>query len=534
MKIRHITFLMGLSFQAAIANVPRDTVTEDAVTKVKRVSLLKNGLAYVTQNIQINGAGNYLLPKIPIPVYGTAWVDSEHVKLRSTTHEVAISNHLGNEIFQTSLEGKEVTLHLQDKIGTVIRGVVKKVTLPDKEVTWKRDFNSLSNGVLNNAYNHVQSQYYLVIEREDGMIEYVRSSLISRLSVREIVDEVMVEKPVFIAEVGDSDLKEFSLSYLAKGLTWSPSYRLSLLDDNEMIVEQKALIKNELMDLDDVEVSLISGYPNIRFSEVDSLLSPWQSIASYLSQLSGVNRNFATSLSNVASQAISYGQSNVGNAQQNEKEGPDIHYQKIGEATMAIGDSLMVSVDKNKVKYEEIVEWLVPDLREYDGRISRRNQTNGTAWDALRFKNPLPFPMTTAAAMIHQGDKLLGEGQIKWVNEGESTVLHITKALSVKTEQSECELPDSRESIKIAGRNYRKATVKGSLKIMNFRNEIVKLHIKRQFSGELIEASDSPYVQLREEGVWSVNKRNELCWELNLEPNAEREVTYTYEVLAYH
>ena len=52
----------------------------------------------------------------------------------------------------------------------------------------------------------------------------------------------------------------------------------------------------------------------------------------------------------------------------------------------------------------------------------------------------------------------------------------------------------------------------------NHRQEAVTLVIRRRFSGDLLAADGDPTCQLRVEGVYSVNKRNELVWELTLQP----------------
>jgi hypothetical protein len=219
-------------------------------------------------------------------------------------------------------------------------------------------------------------------------------------------------------------------------------------------------------------------------------------------------------------------------------EGPDIHYQPIGKRTMDEGDALALGVASARATYERIIEWIVPDTRDANGRYVQdyERQKNpekyqDAAWDALRFKNPLPFPMTTGAAMIAQNGCFLGERTSFWVDQGETTTLHITKALSVRTRSSESEEPDSRTVVYIGGDDYHQTTVKGELTVNNHRGEEVVLVVRRRFSGELIEADGEPKASLLEEGAWAVNQRNELTWTLSLKPGEERKLTYRYKVL---
>ncbi|MDP6506999.1 MAG: hypothetical protein QF886_25460, partial [Planctomycetota bacterium] len=76
--------------------------------------------------------------------------------------------------------------------------------------------------------------------------------------------------------------------------------------------------------------------------------------------------------------------------------------------------------------------------------------------------------------------------------------------------------------------------VKGELAVNNHRNEPVTLVIRRRFSGELLNADGNPKTILREEGIYSVNKRNELVWSVELQPGKELKYVYRYEVIVRH
>ena len=176
-------------------------------------------------------------------------------------------------------------------------------------------------------------------------------------------------------------------------------------------------------------------------------------------------------------------------------EGVDLHYQSIGKRTLAEGDALSLRVARDESAYERIVEWPVPDMRnEYGQYIGRRNgesDANDTAWDALKFKNPFEFPMTTGPATVTAAGKFNGQRTSYWVNAGEETVLHVNKALSVRTRTSEHEEQkkdggDNRDFIWIGGRQFRRSTVEGELSVSNHRNEAIKLVIRRSFSGEML------------------------------------------------
>ena len=133
--------------------------------------------------------------------------------------------------------------------------------------------------------------------------------------------------------------------------------------------------------------------------------------------------------------------------------------------------------------------------------------------------------------MVVSNGQFNGQRMTYWVNTGEKTTLHITKALSLRTHHVEYEEQGKREIVYVGGNDFRKVAVKGELKINNHRKENVSLVIRRRFSGDLTSADETPVCTLLEEGVYSVNKRNELTWTLDLKAGEEKTLAYQYSVL---
>jgi hypothetical protein len=142
--------------------------------------------------------------------------------------------------------------------------------------------------------------------------------------------------------------------------------------------------------------------------------------------------------------------------------------------------------------------------------------------------------MTTAPAAVFAKGRFNGQSMTHFVNVGEETTVRVNKALSIRTRSVEAEGEAGRDIVTWGGRTFRKVTVNGELAVNNHRNEEVKLVLRRQFTGELISADGDPKKILREEGVYSVNTRREMIWELTLKPGEEKTLKYQYTVLVYH
>ena len=495
--------------------------------KITAVDLFKNGLAVVTCEVALGKPGVYVLDEVPQPVHGTYSIESAGrveslVKMRDVDVPVA-DVQPGN--LQDDLAGKKVTVHLKgDKRAPVVGTVMKLKPAKGDEAG-------------------PQPGRYVVLQTGKGWA-YIEASEVATVEVEEAGDTVKRSRPRLLLTLGAVDRPEtkVTIRYLTRGLAWAPSYKIDITDPRTLSLEQNAVVRNELADLDGAEVRLISGYPSVQFSHVLSPLAPRVNWAAFFEQLgSGGERNDDLMSNRVVSQQRVIDNSRAGSFDLAlgaipSGEGADLHYQSIGKRTLAEGEALALSVARGKADYTRVVEWLVPDNRnaygQYDGQLHGEDDA---PWDALKFMNPLAFPMTTGPATVVSGGQFNGQRTSYWVNAGEETVLRVGKALSVRTRSVENEQLNrnggERDLVWVGGRQYRKSTVAGELSVSNHRKENVQLLIRRRFSGELVAAEGDPKLSLREEGVFSINKRNELLWTVPLAAGEERTLKYSYTVL---
>lgn len=513
---------------------------EEAVknSRIESIGMFKNGLAVVRRTVEIDGPGTYRIEDVPMPVHGTFSIGSSvPVAVRSTLREtdVPLRERAGVN-FQQELVGKTVTVHLRDS-ETPVKGRVVKMNAATANDAFSRRYEAPSYrpwGGMIESESVQQAEKFLVLETDGDRI-YVDTSSIAQLRVSDAGETVRQRVPVLLFEVGgEKKPSAITISYLSKGIAWAPAYRVELVDDKQLKIEQTAIVKNELGGIEEAELVLISGFPAIEFSHVLSPLSPETSLASFFQQINnppnrGQDSNVIMNqmaVVNVSANELDLSAIPAG-------EGADLHYESIGKRTLSMGDALSLSVTSGQAGYERIVEWVVADPRDVNGyRRSAENERQDDVWDAVRFKNPLSFAMTTGPAAIWSNGRFLGQHTSYWTNVGEQMTLHVTKALSIRTRAQEVEQNRDREITYIGGRQFRKAYVDGELVISNHRNEAVRVVIRRQFSGDLITADGEPKLTLRDEGVSSVNRRNELRWEVPLNGGESKTLKYSYSVLA--
>jgi hypothetical protein len=516
-------------------------------SRLMSLELFKNGLTVVKKAVSVSGPGAYRIDDVPEPVHGTFWIESGagvEARVTSQTIEVPINRKVGTD-FQEELVGCEVTIHFREGAIPPATGTIIAIERAKGEDAWGRTRQPMYG----NASQQSIPGRFLVLNGPEGRT-YVDSSMVAYLHTKGGDGTIKQRKPVLLLTVPKTDGKptEIFISYLTQGVSWAPSYRVDLSNPDTLSIEQNAVVKNELGDIENAEISLISGFPSVQFAHVTSPLSLRTTWAQFFQQLNQrvapnnpIGSNIVSQQAVMSNYAVAFNNAPEGGVDLSAMpsgEGVDLHYQSIGKRTLIEGDSLAVSTASGKAPYKRIIEWIVPDTRTANGRYideyQRRQDPDkyeDAAWDAVRFKNPLPFPMTTAPAMIVSKGQFNGQRMTFWVNKGEETTLHITKALSIRTHHAENEESGNRDIVYIGGTPYRKVAVKGGLVVNNHRNEPVSMVIRRQFSGDLLSADGSPKSVLREEGVYSVNKRNELLWTFDLKPGEEKTLAYRYSVL---
>lgn len=548
--------LKKLLFVLLVANCSGILFASDEkplTTHIVSMGLFKNGLAVVRRTAEVEGPGVYRVEDVPEPLHGTYWLESDAQVTTQVTQrdvEVPLSKAVpGN--FQEDLAGREVVVHFAEQGLPPASGTVLKIDPPHGDAAWNRRYEQPSYYYGWEGYSArpvpAGGGRFLLLKNKEGQL-YIDPAKIAYLEAKGDAAVVRQRKAVLLLKVGESKQKKavISITYLAKGMAWAPSYRVDISDPKTLLLKQSAVVKNELEPFADAQLQLISGFPSVHFGHVVSPLAPTQTWANFFQQL---NQHFGrgnSAMSNVATQQVvgfnrNAPDSGIDLSALPSGEGVDVHYQDVGRQSLEEGDSLALETASGKAAYDRIVEWLVPDTRQADGRYIEEYQRQSdpekyedSIWDSVRFRNPLSFPMTTAPAMVVADGKFNGQQMSYWVNPGEETTLHVTKALSVRSRSVEQEIDGGRDIVYIGGLSFRKTTLEGTLQANNHRNESVTLVIRRCFSGDLVSADREPKTTLLEEGAGYVNKRNQLTWNLTLKPGEEVKLKYRYTLLVRH
>ena len=519
---------------------------------IDSVAMFKNGLTVVHASFNVAGPGDHVWIDPPDAVHGAFFVEgAPGMVIRSTTRLMAPEGPLlpsGN--LQRDLDGAIVGVTMLGeggKLAEMIHGKVWTPPTPDR-ADWNTNYattggsrggsyypNRLNPGNAGPA-GSVSTGGWLVME-VSGKRRFLPMDRIGQIEIEgESAERAEVPRPVMVFSAPKAG--KVQLTYLTKGMAWMPAYQVDLLATDRVRLRQTAVVRNELMDLKETALELISGYPNIKFAHVNSPLNPQATLAAFFQQISqkgggaqggALGQQIAfNSISNRASESVMpLPQPDAG------APAEDLHYEGIGVHALLEGDSLSLEVASAEASCERIVEWMVPDYRDDNGRMQRHRTRSeeDDPWDAVQFANPLKFPMTTAAVSVLEDGRFRGQSMATWTAPGQNASIKVNKALTVRGQHSEVEEEGKREIVWMAGDDYQRTVVSGTLKVSNARADTVKMVIRTDFSGELLAAEGDPAKSLRADGARSVNPHRQLEWTLNLEAGKSQTLTYRYSVL---
>ncbi|MBP5285562.1 MAG: DUF4139 domain-containing protein [Kiritimatiellae bacterium] len=499
--------------------------------------LFKNGNVVLVRRITPeNGVATVEIPEC-LPAYGTFWHASQTpVKVTTVREPVKV----------------EVVFRADSRIGALLADAEKN---PDRTVT----VSALPGETPSDAFFTVEGeclesrlQESLRIRLASGSVVAVDKSLVVSSKGLEDPETGAERKSRYWRFEGGEE--PFLVGYLTKGAAWAPSYLLRLGRDDRAVLLMSAEIRNEIADWQDVDVSLISGFPSILYAGANALIGDRQ-IGEFAQEIGqtesgGAGRFLAKARAGALSQVASFipGEFKAGaslaayGAEGLEAgSGSDVHYRPVGRLSLGKDATVMLPLGAKETDVKRIVDWHIGDSRNIWGQ-PERNVENGQEqelWDSVKFKNPFDFPLSTGAIEIAEDGRIVGQAQCKWTNPGDETLTRITKALSVKgwyDEESDGKGVRSKieslapgERFRYNGSDYRKEEVTAKIRVRNFRKDPATLNVKKVFSGELVESDFDP-AKTRNLPARDgrANVERELVWEFDLMPGETKEIKIVY------
>lgn len=511
------TMLNTLFAAATLASGP---ATLDA--KPISASLFKNGFAVVTREAKLGPSGAYLLDVLPQAVLGTFWITaSRGVKL----NEVVV----GNEATETVRPVASIDEILQANIG--------------HKLDFRLADNRAEQGTLLSVNGNI-----CVIERilpggKKQMWAVPKNAISEIFSDSELIYTLKTPgtKRVLRLQAETPGSGSVYFVTLERGASWAPSYSVDISDPKILKLVAKATIIDDTLDLNRIEVRLVTGFPNIPLIRWMDPFTSGQSLLDFTNSLMGMGTpadmrragGFGGGLGGQLSQNRLAERDFDAAFQTSTLPGltaEDLFFYRQPNVSLKPGDRGYYVLFSAQSEYRHVYEWDIPDQIRETQYVGRTPEEPNDVWHSLKFKNTSKQPFTTAGAIVMKDGEILGQDIMSYTSAEAEATVRITKALDVRADDAEEEISREREFLKIRSGNYDLVTLKGTLEITNRKSETVTLEITKDLTGELKSADDNPKVTSIAKGLRAVNPRQRLQWKIEVKPGEKKTIGYTYTV----
>lgn len=515
----------------------------------KKLSLFKNGYGTVTLEGKTAEGTAMELGNLPIPSYGSFWFSAEpgvsvrdlvssKVKIIIPKPDYARSELLaanaGRLVKITTEKGGQITGKMvksgnKEVLDSHRPNLMGAISSPMED---GYDMSRSSQGMTGSVLLETGTGYMMLREGDIQQVEFLDRNISFPSWPAERTRVVMnLER--------SAPGKTVTVNSLTSGISWLPSYRVELGAEGHGYLQCKASIMNELMDLDKVDMELISGFPALKMTGLPSPIAMKQSMSALLSALGSDNpgTEYARSLtSNYMSQARTpQPVFNMAPAMAIDpgkiKQAEDLFFYSIPDFSCKYRETVTRTLFDGSIPCRHIYTWDVPHqqiLAEW--KKSRSHVASPLdIWHCIQLTNALNQPWSTGIVEFVSQGRLAGQSTLTFTNPGEHVVVRLNKSMEAVTDVSEETVFSEKVSYKSS--TCQKHTVEGTLTVKNISGKEMDIRVNKAVIGIPQAVSENGEMSSLPNGNRHLNPDGKIWWKITLKPGEEKKLTYQYTYL---
>lgn len=527
-----------------------------------RVALFKNGYGVFTATVQVpQGATQIDIEALPLPAHGTFWLWYPRTlplrAARSYTRETIAETPLYS-FAQLLVEnhGKMVAITDASAERRTYTGRILTSSMPTQPVERPSPLFTQPHhrGYYPIPQPHAPATPSMVmLETEEGIVALPLQS-IAHISFPDSTvvthGTVTHSQPVLALDLSSPAprAEDVELRYMTPGISWAPSYAFDISDDDTARLSAHAVVINEVEDLTNVTLELVSGFPHTQFSTIPSPLFLRTSLSEFLDALTRSPSQRMESRARITSQVAYMGATYASGADSYGYAAPqegdfaeDLFFYPVDAFTLARGESVYLPLFTENVPFAHVYTWHVPTIVDHTASFVSRGQDDDRkeeeVWHCGRIRNTLSLPLTTAPASFYRDGRFIGQDTCTYTAVGAENTIRITRAMNIVATQTHIERARER-NISLGSWRYDRVTVESTLHVRNRMNTSADMEITADFYGTFTNATPTAEIKTVAGrvgyGHWHVNTRNAALWRLTLPPGEAQDVSYTYDVYIRH
>jgi hypothetical protein len=519
-------------------------------THLKRVALFKNGFGFfVREGTLTEGQRAVLLGPFAAPAHGTFWISTpSRAKLASVIARQAAGQEEAPARSMMDLlkanVGRTVTIWTGAQPDSGITGEIIGFP-PDWSEPQPEPYAMLQRPTVR---WQPDSSGYMLLQTAGGMLALDPRS-VARLSFGGEAPNTTLSRATEWLEIeatfgGAASGDWLSVSYLARGISWAPSYLLDISEPGKANLTAKAEIINEAEDLQDTHIDLITGFPNLQFADILSPMTMKESLGQFLQSLARGASHLEDA--SVITQSVAYNTAMGGGRRGGEGPVGPVPEYGTSAAGQATGDLFLYPIEKvtlkrnetgyyplftESVPWAEFYEWSIPDYVTQEGRYEERSLANEVVWHNIRLTNATRVPWTSAPVQVMEDGQIMAQDTLRYTAPKAETVVRITQAVGVKAEQAEVVDSRKRDAVELYNSSFDLVTIKGTMKITNYTDEQVSVEVTKTLSGDVKATTPRAKDVTLARNLNAINSVHELTWKIGLGSGDSKEITYTYQAL---
>ena len=503
---------------------------ETVSLRAERVALFKNGYSQVSLAGKLPEGKRMELKGLPLPVEGSLWwnvaqgvkvlqvegsISEREVPAAEYTADALLTANIGKRVRIVMREGKEYAGEL-----------VRQQLPPSAALTYTNHSDSAHQ-------QQLSQQAPVFLKSPEG--EYWEVDIGSAVSIAfeepPNTPSRTELQPLLTMELAQpapgTDLR---VECLAGGLSWSSTYRLDLREDAKADLECKAIIVNDMVDLDHTHLELVTGQPDLGGDGLPD--SP-------LARLNDMQAKAASARTLMRNKMKPAGPTlyccEIDEADDESEEG---EVTRTGELYhYAIPD---FSAKKGCAVAREIFTQSLTCRHIYTCYIGASESGDLDVWHCLNLKNQAAYPWSPGTVVCYSGGRLLARAALKPTAPGQETRLRLATTLEVKAHLRENLLAmhrgtnesdeDNNEEDPFADNSSQKkalSTYEGEIALKNNADHAVELEIIKRLRGQVTRADDG--AQISATPVSKGNPNSRILWKIQLAPGESKTVRYTYK-----
>lgn len=511
--------------------------------EIKRITVFKDATVFIEKEGNCDVDQNSILLDIPYQNGNSSKTTSYNQRNVYVKNNIILGTleiqSPGNEILST----RSISVREDEKIHSIQQifnqniGKEISITLKGTKKEIKGNIYAIENTGSSIVNSNVSSVKSLILTNGNKW---------SFVNLNDI-DDFFLEKPELTKDIERRKLlltfedniqnQNIKISYLQKGITWTPNYFININDEGNLELSLKANVINDIVDLSNAEVNLAVGVPVFKYSPIVDPIFSNQRVVEFMTSLNNLGKEPKSPMRNViTTQSSSVYRESYGNNENPQLETQnqdDIFLYKLNNVYLNKYERISLDILEMKSEFENIFVANLGSNEQIVSSSRKKKSENINVWHALKFNNNTGMPLTTGTVffkknLINENEVMpISQGQLNFTPIGKHCIVNMSVSPDIIVHDSDVE--ESRVK-NPKGFGYL-INVEAEIEVNNFKGEKIDMMITREIKGtDLRESSEDWEVIKSTRSLYDNNQSNLIKWNFEVEPNGKKIITYKYQV----